>query len=1020
MSNIKITALTDIGNNIAPTTLVPVVDMAGTPTTKKSNLQNAGNLILSGAGGSNFVPAARATLAQSVTNAAQPNITSVGTLTSLTVSGNTNLGSVSNITITGGSSDQVLTTNGNGTLSWTAKGGGSTPGGSNGQIQFNNSGNFDGSANLVWDSVNNTLVTASINLSNVINSTGNQIGITPGANANGSGPTWTFDASGGLYWPASGGALWVIEPSDEGEFEIRSTSNVVISTDISNANSSFTFDVDGIFTAPSNVNLLGSRLNVGPDAANVANLLNPTLVIANTGSQYIQAAIINNDAAGSSDWSADGAGGGDDEAWTDMGFAGFSFNDPTYTITEPGDGYLLVQGYANGLGGNMVLATGDHSNTADIIFATGGFSANAEFARIDHANNVFHLTRANSGIQFADGSIQTTAGGGSTGNVTFDDVTVQGQGGQLFLSPDPDFTANLAYVRVRAGDVASHIHMDTGNNEAYDLFLGDDNKFVQASSTGNIIMSSYDSGNATSYAVTLDTSGLLSLPGGAVLDGSDTNFEVRNVENVNFEANAVVNIYTDTSNAGYQWQFGDDGNLSVPDGIIGSGNLTLYNIDSADESQLSLSGSGVALYSNASIELQANVGNVSITTQDGTPFEWVFDDTGNLTLPGNTVAINFANGATAFGNVVSVNLDGNSSNVLRGDGTFSADIGAASGANGEVQYNINGLLSSTGNFTFVNSFDGGMIELGSSSALQLIGNGTVQNPAGNVVVTANGKSWSFKEDGNLNIYGNILCANTFNVGTANSYTHYDQTTGGTELAGAGNVWIYAASAQYNFSTSGVIQASGALGIESVGNIIFGIIGNANSNVTIANTGVTISGNIAANNLGNIISTDLDGNASNILYGNGVFAAPPASSYGDSNVVSLLGSFGSNTISTTGNVATGAVTAAGKIGYSAGNTVTQTTSRATGVTLNALSGEITLFASSMTAGQVDFFTMTNSEVAAGDMIICTTYGGSLGTYLPMAYVSSNTQAVFTVRNLDSFVTAAESPVIKFIVVKAPTA
>lgn len=117
MTNIKITALTDIGNNIAPTTLIPVVDMAG-PFTKKATLQNAGNLILSGAGLSNFVPAARAILAQSVTNAAQPNITSTGTLTSLTVSGNVNLGSVSNLTITGGNSGQILSTDGNGMLSW--------------------------------------------------------------------------------------------------------------------------------------------------------------------------------------------------------------------------------------------------------------------------------------------------------------------------------------------------------------------------------------------------------------------------------------------------------------------------------------------------------------------------------------------------------------------------------------------------------------------------------------------------------------------------------------------------------------------------------------------------------------------------------------------------------------------------------------------------------------------------------------------------------------------------------------
>ena len=38
-TSIKITALTDIGNSITPTSLVPVVNMVGTPTTEKANLQ---------------------------------------------------------------------------------------------------------------------------------------------------------------------------------------------------------------------------------------------------------------------------------------------------------------------------------------------------------------------------------------------------------------------------------------------------------------------------------------------------------------------------------------------------------------------------------------------------------------------------------------------------------------------------------------------------------------------------------------------------------------------------------------------------------------------------------------------------------------------------------------------------------------------------------------------------------------------------------------------------------------------
>lgn len=95
MSTIKITDLLNIGSNIAYTTVIPVVDTVNTPETQKANLQIVGNLILNGAGGSYFTRAAQANIALSVANAAQPNITSVGTLTTLTVSGNIVSGNIS-------------------------------------------------------------------------------------------------------------------------------------------------------------------------------------------------------------------------------------------------------------------------------------------------------------------------------------------------------------------------------------------------------------------------------------------------------------------------------------------------------------------------------------------------------------------------------------------------------------------------------------------------------------------------------------------------------------------------------------------------------------------------------------------------------------------------------------------------------------------------------------------------------------------------------------------------------------
>jgi len=104
----------------------------------------------------------KANTANTVTVNAQPNITSVGTLSGLTVNGITNLGVVGNIRIYGGSSGYTLSTDGTGNLSWvtTSTGtGNANVSGSNTQIFFNdsNSNTLGTSANLTFDKTSNTL-----------------------------------------------------------------------------------------------------------------------------------------------------------------------------------------------------------------------------------------------------------------------------------------------------------------------------------------------------------------------------------------------------------------------------------------------------------------------------------------------------------------------------------------------------------------------------------------------------------------------------------------------------------------------------------------------------------------------------------------------------------------------------------------------------------------------------------------------------------------------------------------------
>jgi hypothetical protein len=83
-----------------------------------------------------------------------------------------------------------------------------------------------------------------------------------------------------------------------------------------------------------------------------------------------------------------------------------------------------------------------------------------------------------------------------------------------------------------------------------------------------------------------------------------------------------------------------------------------------------------------------------------------------------------------------------------------------------------------------------------------------------------------------------------------------------------------------------------------------------------------------------------------------------------------------------------VYATSEVGYSsaAQGTVTQATSKSTGVTLNKSMGKITMNAASLAAGASVTFTLTNSTISANDVVIASiSGGGTAGAYWP--YVSS---------------------------------
>ena len=592
--------------------------------------------------------------AGTVTANAQPNITSVGTLSSLNVSGNLNAG---NINLTGTAN---LGTSARATVFV-------------GNLQGN--ATFAQTANTVTVNAQPNITSTGI-LTSVV-STGN---ITTTGYFVGDGSFLTNVSGGGTTYSNANVASYL--PTYNGNvLSLNITSNVESTSATSGA-----LKVEGGIGAKGNIHSLGeihsfgnidcggNTLFVGP-FADASGITKPVIVAFHAGEEYVQAVIKNSLGNGSADWTALADNGTEAQGWTSMGVASSTYNDANYTITEPGDGYLFTNGLF-GTGGNLILGTGQTGTVKDIIFTTGGFSPSNEFARIENANNLFHLTRANSGIKFSDGSIQTSANVGSAsqltnGTETFSltevgDVVLGGElggrdrglvwdygaeagGVNSTVRQDNDGLTVRAYTEVGMdGPFAAPVNIVTSQdvNEKKWIFDGDGDLTLPGNlkvPSGNIVSGSispaFDSaitgittGNATVIVTLVDG------PFGDPVQGQVTISGVTGTT----EANGVWGYQATDPN---EFQLYTDSTLTTP-------------VDGTTWTAYVSGGDAVSIGTYTDFTIQG--GNVSIGGNDNT---WEFGIDGNLTLPaggivhetgipfgglsGNTIALKPAGGINA-------------------------------------------------------------------------------------------------------------------------------------------------------------------------------------------------------------------------------------------------------------------------------------------------------------------------------------------------------------------------------------
>lgn len=718
------------------------------------------------------------------------NTTGIANVGTLTVTGNTNLGNVGNVTITGGSSGYLLTTDGAGNLSWSATASTNTI--------------FNGDSNVSIPVANGNIY---------IN-----------ANA-GSDQQWVFDTTGFLTLSNTGVItspvgtgidIFTGNVSYYSEIYLADSGNVTISTQGETYN--WAFGTDGNLTAPSgstanlgnlvvanNFSTNGTGGDITLTGGNIlgANVVfansftsNGGLVDFNTNNANVQlGSNANVHLYGGSNGQVLQTDGAGNLTWSSISTTSIQNGNSNVTIpVSDGNVYINAnagsdQQWVFSTDGNLTIpgwVQGTANGFASLVGLDNGGGAVAQLMDWDVANGAPKTL-----LQVSDNVTVTTNVIGSahdwnldsTGNTTFPAIGTANLGNLV--------TANYASFN---NDVTVGGNITTtgsqGNIEGANVISA--NSFVGTGGTidfvseGNISLGNVGNihidGGSNGYLLTTDGAGNLSWSATAstteIFNGfSNVSIPVAN-GNVYINANAASD---------QQWVFGTDGTLTFPlvnsqtsiqqqrygmgnlvgylDGgwVLGEYNGTAYGTEGIRISPGIEGNVEVILPSDANaatnaLQLNNYVGNVNINANQ---HFWNFDNAGNTQFPAIGTA-NLGNLVTA--NYASFNNDlGVGGNIVTGTGSG----GNITGVNYLVSNVVNtGSISATGNAIIGNISSAGNITGANIVAITAVDTGNI-NHATSISITAS--------TGNINLSplsGNVVMANTYINGVA--YPQQDQ------------------------------------------------------------------------------------------------------------------------------------------------------------------------------------------------------------------------------------------------------
>jgi hypothetical protein len=273
---------------------------------------------------------------------------------------------------------------------------------------------------------------------------------------------------------------------------------------------------------------------------------------------------------------------------------------------------------------------------------------------------------------------------------------------------------------------------------------------------------------------------------------------------------------------------------------------------------------------------------------------------------------------------------------------------------------------------------------------------------------------------------NIAASINYNAGYTGSAlsacftgTNMNAGTGNTPIPAAGSHGVLGNASGFNQARGSTAGSNfGQVGLARDGTTNIGILGvtqvpkNSAANIGVA--GSAINTGTSPVHIGGFFSlnqTTVPTASAALIADNGSQSDPIARFRSNGADVATIGASGA--------LLSLSPTAGLGYGPGAGGTVTQATSKATGVTLFKASGQITMNAASLAAGTIVSFALTNTAIAATDVLILNHIsGGTVGSYLLNAQCGAGS-ATINVRN-ETAGALAEAIVIQYVLIKGVNA